>query len=248
DIRSHVKLNYFGNLIFFVKNHIHPVLITLLAIPGGWLLRKKKKSLVFLVVWFILGYLFYSSNPSCDISLLRTLDSWRISMYLYPPVLFLGGYCLSYIVSSRTTVLKILAGFVLVYLFLVPWQFWKFIDHRTVLMRHYEAMKIMSRHMGKDPVIFTMVSDSPGDRHGLPYMGRWAIPAPRIAPIPRDMGTIKKIAKNREVFLLIKGSLPGAYYQHLKVNLIEEQEVGPGHLILRLYQVECTGKFSIPDK
>ncbi|MCL5035494.1 MAG: hypothetical protein M1269_00110 [Chloroflexi bacterium] len=238
QIKLHVRQNYYGNLLFFVQNKIHPVLITILAVIGGWFFRKEKKPLVFMLAWFIYGYLFYSANPSCDLSQLHTWDSWRIALFFISPVLFLGGYGISVLAGSRSLIIKAAAVLLAVYLLLIPWSFSSFIFGQNHYSRFYNSMKIFSRITGKAPLIFAYGDTPYATRYNLALIARWAIPSSRVHVASDDPGSLLSITGKRPVYMVAQGALPGEYYRHFKIKIIKEHVIIQGQKLNRLYLLE----------
>jgi hypothetical protein len=196
-IRQHVAENFRGNLLYWFENRIHPFLYTFLAVIGAAALWQRKKMLVlFLIFWFFLAYQFYSRYPSCDFSLLRTLDSWRTALVPGFPLLILGGAGGEAVVGlfSKRFGRRIISALLAFCILLVPIFYAPFICEKHIWMALYEALEA-----GRSacPRILLVQEDIPkGSLGGFELMVRqilgvqaqWVSPAAFFQPSPPPGG------------------------------------------------------------
>lgn len=75
ELREDVINNYYGNLVYWVNNSMHPVVLSAGALLGICVSSGMRR-FVWLTAWTVLMG-FYCEVPSADFSLTHTLDSWR---------------------------------------------------------------------------------------------------------------------------------------------------------------------------
>lgn len=184
----HIKQNFLYNLIFWFDNRINPAVITMLASIGLVSQRSNKKLLWFLSAWLVGGYCFYSLNPSVDFSLKHTLDSWRMSLYLCPPLIILAALGIKWLrdklgIWSVIIILLILLSF--------PISYRNFIFAKSHLMKTYSFMAEIGKLIPEKALIYVM-SDQVLWGESLVYMGRWAMMRQLVIPKPANEFGIQK--------------------------------------------------------
>jgi hypothetical protein len=147
-IHKHILHNIQYNLTYWISNKIQPLSVVLLALFGFAASYSKQKKLgLYFAGWFLLLYVFYTINPSCDFSSLITLDSWRSVSHLIVPLVLFAGYGLSVIMQYFGKNYKGMKPLVFILLVasiaVIPLQFNDFIQYKTL----YARENIFIRHM-----------------------------------------------------------------------------------------------------
>jgi len=169
-IRNHIISNLQSNVIFWVSNRIQPLFMTILALLGGWALwHKDRRAAWFMLGWFLFMQIFYSINPSCEFSSMRTLDSWRNSSHQNSALIILAGLAATYLVDyfrkNRPRAVPLVTGFLILALIFVPVRFHSFITFKSIWAREYVFLREQSRRMDPEALV---VSDR-GVRRPWPH-------------------------------------------------------------------------------
>jgi len=139
-MRKHIQHNMQFNLIHWIANRIQPLSFILMAAFSFVLyFRKDRRLCIFFAIWFVFLYMFYSINPSCDFSSIRTLDSWRSTFHLLVPIVLFAGLAPVIMIKYFSENYRKLTPLVMVLLIVAvgstPLQFWKFINKKTIYAR-----------------------------------------------------------------------------------------------------------------
>ncbi len=152
-MQRHIWHNVQYNLTYWIANKIQPISISLLALLGFFMFFKKDRRLSFFFMgWFVLLYIFYTINPSCDFSALITLDSWRNAFHLLVPVLLFAGVgivvVLNYFRQNYPGMRLIIFVLIVISIIMIPISSREFIEKKTV----YARENLFIRHFsGKLP-------------------------------------------------------------------------------------------------
>ena len=135
DNMSYLQETIQANLLFWISNLLHPIIITLFVFVSiKYLFRKNKTHLYFLTSYFLLfllSYSAYTENLKFSIGV-----SFRHTLLLYIPIVLLASFGLYYFVAniSNSSLKKIIFLFLFLYLLLIP-----FISYNSINKIHSPA-------------------------------------------------------------------------------------------------------------
>lgn len=256
------------NLTYWLSNRIQPLSVMLMALFSFAMFFKIDRRLCFFFGgWFVFLWFFYSLNPSCDFSAIRTLDSWRNVFHLLVPVVLFAGLApviiQEYFVNNYKKLAPIALILLIVAILSIPVQFRKFIEQRTIYARENLFISNFSSRLPPESRIivdgkmhptvresymslFRYTSKVPGFHHYvdpfLPYSTR---------PLFRDINRWRNV-EHRPVFLYLTNfnmgtvrSTYGWYFDTFQLKLIAgfgSQDHGGSYALY-----EITGIKKLPD-
>ena len=179
DILYNVKYN----LLYWIANRIQPLSIVLMAIFSFIMFfRVDRKLCLYFAGWFGFLYVFYTMNPSCDFSAVRTLDSWRNVFHLLVPVILFAGIAppliLEYFRENYKKLQPIAFILLIVMVLSIPIQFRKFIEFKTIYARENLFIKKFTHLLPKDSKIIVDGRMQPAVRESYMSMFSYTSPIP----------------------------------------------------------------------
>ncbi len=140
QINKDIIHNLTYNLTYWISNRIQPLSIMLMAIFSFFkFFRIDRRLCYYFGGWFIFLYFFYTFNPSCDFSAIRTLDSWRNVFHLLVPIVLFAGMTpviiYNYFIENYKKLRYVVFILLIIMIFSIPLQFRKFIELRTIYAR-----------------------------------------------------------------------------------------------------------------
>ena len=267
-INSDIIHNLQFNLTYWLSNRIQPLSIVLMAIFALIMFfRIDRRLCLYFAGWFVFLWFFYSFNPSCDFSAIRTLDSWRNVFHLLVPVVLFAGLApviiYEYFVENYSKLRYIALVLLIVMILSIPLQFRKFIELRTIYAKENIFISDFSSRLPANSKIILDGKMTEGVRESYMSLFRYTSKIPgyhysvdpflpySMRPLFRDINHWRNI-ENRPVFLYISSFDMGSvrsnyawYFDTFQLKMIAGFGSADRNTGYALYEI--TGIKKLPD-
>lgn len=178
QMNANINYNLTYNLTYWLANRIQPLSVLLMAVFSFFfLMKEKRKVCLYFAGWFFFLWFFYTLNPSCDFSAIRTLDSWRNAFHLLVPLVLFAGVTPVIILEYFNTHFKKLRNIAFVLLIIaiisIPVQFRKFIEYRTIYAQENIFIKNFTSKLPVNSKIIVDGKMTPGVRESYMSLFRY---------------------------------------------------------------------------
>lgn len=231
QMNNDIMLNLQYNFTYWLSNRIQPLSIVLMAIFSFFVFfRVDRRLCYYFCGWFTFLYFFYTFNPSCDFSAIRTLDSWRNVFHLLVPIVLFAGLTpaiiYEYFVKNYPKLRHIALIFMIIMVLSIPVQFRKFIELRTIYAQENLFISNFSSRLPPNSKIIVDGKMHPTVRESYMSLFRYTSKVPgyhhyvdpflpySMRPLLRDINQWRNV-ENRPIFLYLTnfntGTMKGDY-------------------------------------